>query len=353
MPGVLFLSGALFALSAPIYKLFLAFSRRGGHITLESFTGLISSLRGTPGTLWFFVFVGIFLLTYVLGHLFFRRDPKFPDRKSFRKLLYGEICDFMTEIVFKQKNGKFGKLIKNKNIRINKFAKAVVVLSHHLGIRSLLLLLVKLTPETRQKIAESLKDFMAENYGAETEEKCEFPYPNLHNYLEKRGLKHLKRFVVWQKKKEQDRRSKVYVNVLKIRLSQFFPEQCRLIIRNEAHVRLASSAWYVANTLSLISVIGILILVCSIVAHSMFSQSYDLQAFFQCHFLASLFPFSILLITINGRSKINTFLHYQRMREVIFVLETAYTAFRSKDPSLLTPPFDGIYDEEKDKDKDK
>ncbi|MFC1541829.1 hypothetical protein ACFL50_05195, partial [Candidatus Latescibacterota bacterium] len=189
-----------------------------------------------------------------------------------------------------------------------------------------------------------LRNFMSENYGADCVENCEFPYPDLHLYLKKRGLDHLLNFVVWSKSKNKQKRSKVHINVLKVRLSQFFPEKCKQLIRNEAHVRLASSTWYVSNTLSIIAVLGLILILISIYGHSINVNNYSLTSIFNTYFFATLFPFAILVISKYFKSKINSFLHYQRMREVVYVLETAYSTFRfTKFEKLLKPPFDNVY----------
>jgi hypothetical protein len=49
-------------------------------------------------------------------------------------------------------------------------------------------------------------------------------------------------------------------------------------------------------------------------------------------------PLFIFGMACYGKRKIEDILHYQRLREVCFVLETAYTAFRDS-PELLKPPF--------------
>ncbi|HTH50029.1 MAG TPA: hypothetical protein VMB21_21125, partial [Candidatus Limnocylindria bacterium] len=48
-------------------------------------------------------------------------------------------------------------------------------------------------------------------------------------------------------------------------------------------------------------------------------------------------PLLVLLFSNFAKNKIEDFLHYQRLREVFFVLETAFTAFRER-YYLLSPP---------------
>lgn len=52
-------------------------------------------------------------------------------------------------------------------------------------------------------------------------------------------------------------------------------------------------------------------------------------------------PIFVFVLSWFAWRTIRGFLHYQRLREVFFVLETAYTAFRGK-YDLLKPPFDEL-----------
>jgi len=47
------------------------------------------------------------------------------------------------------------------------------------------------------------------------------------------------------------------------------------------------------------------------------------------------------IVSVFIISRVEDFLHYQRLREIFYVLETAFTAFRDS-PHLLNPPFDGF-----------
>ena len=99
--------------------------------------------------------------------------------------------------------------------------------------------------------------------------EVQFPYSNLKNYLKKRGFHELAELVVWGRQHEEndnkqydekkksgpsrddekgDRdRSKSFINKWKIRLAFFYPEQIITLVRNEAHIRLASSVWYASE----------------------------------------------------------------------------------------------------------
>jgi hypothetical protein len=133
------------------------------------------------------------LLAYIAGHLFYRHDPKRANKSSFRRLIqYPEF-------------------------------------------------------NTLEKCRLSL--------ACATESDCEFPYPYMYDYLKQRGLNHLLPFILWDGENRRNYRTKNYINILKIRLRYHFPNKCGAIIRNEAHVRLASSTWYVSTILFRIDVL--------------------------------------------------------------------------------------------------
>lgn len=345
VPGILFISGILVAMIAPVYELIVTFSHGDRSLTFDSICSLLSSTSGTPGTLWFFMFIGIFLLTYIVGHMFFRRDPKRPDRASFDRLLYYEVKDLLRELLF----GKGPKVVSRKfllNEEAEEFTlpRWCTVLSKTKLKGLVLWIILKLRRRWRKELGKQLSSFMSQNYGADSRDNCEFPYPDLNEYLLKRGLNHLEKFVVWRKDDSKLKRSKVHMNILKVRLTQFFPEKCKQIIRNEAHVRLASSTWYVTTSLFYASLLGISLVVISAYGLGVGTQNVSASTIFGMYFPALLYPLIVLLMSFYFRGKINSFLHYQRMREVIFVLETAFTVFRFEQyQKILDPPFVDVY----------
>jgi hypothetical protein len=50
------------------------------------------------------------------------------------------------------------------------------------------------------------------------------------------------------------------------------------------------------------------------------------------------FPVAIIVLAWIVKVRIEYFLHYQRLREIFYVLETSYIAFRDH-PEVLDPPF--------------
>jgi len=289
VPGSLFIVGASVALLPPLYLIFCLSNKSKAVSLTVYFDSILSSTQHTPNMIWILAFALFVAISYELGHLFFRRDPKNPDRASFEKL------------------------VKKEQEKANK------------------------KKYTKKEYIERLKSELA----CTDKEGCQFPYVNLRDYIGKRGHCHLCPFVVWENDVTLFRRSKTFINLLKIRLKYYYPQKCSVIIRNEAHVRLASSSWYIAYTLRICSIIGVILVGFSIlidIIAKITSEPYSIY-----------FPFLIppILVLLAGeyiRTRIEHFIHYQRLREIFYVLETAFTAFRGK-WKLLDPPFSNFDDD--------
>lgn len=284
VPGALFLAGSFFIFTPPIHAIYCALSVEGYSISsLEVVKEILNSIQGTPSAIWLILFLGGGLFAYTIGHLFYRHDPKIPDRKSFKRL-YKKNC--------KDAQSKGNEYSNNK---------------------------------------------VEEDLACASSDECEFPYPAYHKYLEKRGLEHLIPFVVW--KDQPTYRSKTYINLLKIRMRYFFPDKCGTLIRNEAHVRLASSTWYVARWLGVFGGVGSILAILSLFLSTQPSGYFkSVPDAIPWHMFAFFSPFMIMLLCFFIMRSITDFLHYQRLREVFYVLETAFTAFDSE-KQLLNIPF--------------
>lgn len=192
--------------------------------------------------------------------------------------------------------------------------------------------------ELRNEFDKRLK----QEYGCTSKEDCQFPYPYYKEYLEKRGLSHLKELAIWSNEGDFQR-SKTFINTLKIRLKYYFPDKYGTITRNEAHIRLASSAWYVSGIAIYLGVLGGIVsfLAVFLKCDSKFDGEFLKLA---SHNLAAiLIPLVIALSSGYLKHNISKFIHYQRLREVFYVLETSFTAFRTKGfNDIINPPFNKI-----------
>ena len=281
-------------------------------------TELLTSIQQTPNILWLTAALILFFISYIVGHIFYRKDPQKPNRLSLKRLIVKEAK-------------QLAKQTKKKNINYKGYLDFLSSPNDS-----------SISKEDK-KLYEKLREIIKKEYACTSEKDCEFPYPYFEEYLANRGLKHLEQFITWKENKNY--RTKNFINILKMRIRFFFPDQCGTIIRNEAHVRLACSVWYAGRVVSFgaISSLLLLIITCS------FAAFYNRNDFISILLLYRVSFFIVLLIiiffTIVGeisRRHIELFLHYQRQREIVHVLETAWAAF-CMDPSgkelPMKPPF--------------
>ena len=245
-----------------IYELLFA-----SHTTIDVLK-IISSLN-TTATIE--VSILILMVSYVIGTIFFRRDPKLPDEHSYKKCVKpSQIKDPTGWVVREDKDGL----------------------------------------------------------------DIQYPYRYLYEYLMKRNLLHLAKLVPWKgtEPNTYDRRTKIFINMLKARLEFYFPEKCGTIIKNEAQIRLMSSLWYVATSLITFSFIGIFLLVVMIFCFLLKFSQLPLNIVFS--FLLTVF---VIINSYLAKLNIQKFFHYMRVREVVIVLENVYVASKEK-PEII----DGI-----------
>lgn len=159
----------------------------------------------------FWLTLSIIFLAYFCGHLLYRQTPKTPDYASFLRIRY--------------------RVIRKKN------------------------------------------DWVIEQGRGVISDEVQFPYSNLKNYLSMRGFGELSKMIEWGENITQDnvlgqdkndtfksiniQRSKTFINKMKIRLSTYYPEHSLNMIRNEAHIRLASSMWYASKYIIQVSYVTV------------------------------------------------------------------------------------------------
>ncbi len=220
----------------------------------------------------------VLVISYVFGHIFFRQNPKTPDEASYN-MVKENIKDPKSWVVQEDNEG---------NIDI------------------------------------------------------EFPYRFLFEYLNHRNLTHLSSFIPWKGRKKNTHkfRTKTFINILKVRLYFYFPEQVGQIRRNEAHVRLMTSIWYVTRAVKKLSIrIGVPIGIVSLLIALITNLDYQLLSLsFSSDFTKGLFALFISITVFFVfkwmKIKVEEFIHYQRVREIVYVLETAYIASKTN-PEIL------------------
>lgn len=219
---------------------------------------------------------------------------------------------------------------------------------------------------------------MQNESGCATEKRCDFPYMSYYKYLLKRKHYDLLKYVEWT---TQAARTKNKVNLYKIKLQLNEPNAYSIISKNESHIRMAASSWYVARLTKLISSASLVVVLAfcvvgyyyhsddislngleqSITGHV--NQDYsDIQDDKHCceniiirrqshsetrvrevselmrhiepivpfitatkfsnELLAPLFPFLTLLLSIYILRSVPRFIHYQRLREIFYTITT-------------------------------
>lgn len=352
----------------------------------DRMTRALTQIEKISGVAWFVFGLIAFPFIFFIGHIFYRQDPKLPDQKSFERL-QAELLISMNpnaEREFAPSRYEYfihrlkssihpGVELLNREQMIMRGYNEAIYNKKGGNVPS------KKYFDTRAR----------QEYCCDDKESCEFPYLFLDSYLKKRELFHLLRFTTWAYDnngerlefggKDRDRRgsrSKNFINILKVRLKFYFPSRCGTIIRNEAHIRLSSSMWYAAGSLItctrvlLISLIFIAIIriitfsigisggdECSylnnnlsylrmIENYAVLSRSncnIDLENMVSDMSISAIILGAVFLGSHYIIEKVERFIHYQRQREIVHVLETAYVAFRDT-PELLSPPFGQVLD---------
>ena len=264
VPGVVFIF-ALFP--AVVYPAGLFLSKFGVQKPdLLYICEVVMQLIRAPG---FGTLTLLFIFAYVVGHLFFRQDPKIPDQHSFRKV---------TKTIGEEGPVRLCEKEKEYNKKMN----------------------------------------IREEYN------LEFPYRYLYEYLHDRGMYHLASLVPWRGNNPETYplRTKHFINTIKVRLEFLFPYQYLRILRNEAHVRLMSSMWYASRSLQYLSAFGGLL---GIVAIGLAAMGFIPVGIVDSAYICVL-PIAIFLCAFAVKKYVECFLHYQRIREIVFILEAAYFA---------------------------
>lgn len=198
VPGLLFIIFSLLALGWPI----IIFSEQIYEFLFNAkfelnVLSIINSFT-TVTSLGFIIL--ILMISYVVGTIFFRRDPKLPDKRSYEKYVkpYQKKEDRSSWVVREDDDGT----------------------------------------------------------------DLQYPYRYLYEYLEKRNLDHLANLIPWKgaEPNTYSRRTKIFINMLKTRFEFYHPDKCGSIIKNEAQIRLMSSLWYLTNSLIIFGFIGIFFL---------------------------------------------------------------------------------------------
>ncbi|MCC8020331.1 MAG: hypothetical protein LIO85_11260 [Rikenellaceae bacterium] len=166
-------------------------------------------------------------------------------------------------------------------------------------------------------------------FACDTEEYCQFPYLYYDKYLCRREAFHLMKHVKWN---SENARSKNALNKLKMRIQLASKDEYSILVKNEAHIRMASSSRVVSYWTRTIAYHSLVVLL--LVTLLSYFVSVDGSGFLRFSGnpnldfavllrmgLIMLIPICIILLSNYIWLSVKKFLHYQRLREIFFVLQ--------------------------------
>lgn len=309
VPGIAFLIAMIPGIVVPVGAVVVS--------TLGLSEVSLPHLNGTPpsvGTIMFLLFpalMGFFVFAYIAGALFYRQNPKAADEASFRRIsnleqyLLNRFFRWLTQPAHRTLWWRVGKTrlgFSGGGEEKGKTEAAEVATRTDESAR--------VDGMVRKVVTED------KNGNRREEMPVEFPYHCLREYLTDRGLIYLAERIPWSGQKA-DRRSKHFANALKLRIQATSPEGSAILARNEAHIRLSSSMWYVCIALICFSALGLLLLIFGWAAFRIAGAG-------ELPLQLALFPTSVFVFYILTKMGIERALHYQREREILFILEIAH-----------------------------
>jgi hypothetical protein len=251
----------------------------------------------------FFAIFAIFLIffTYLIGLILSRLEIKTADRASFQrraKCLYWDLL-----------KAKAKSESKSKIQILLMYPKWVGLVAWHYCYS------MKLFDEyPNLKFQEqTFQQWLIHEFACANKAECEFPYLRLREYLKIRGLNDLAGLVNWDGETDasKKKRTRNFIDLVKLRVRFFGGDRVMHIVRNEAHVRLLSSTWWAARIDTWISIFVIIVYtVTTFVTHHKFQ------------FGAIYSTVAIFVIAGLIRLGITNYLHDLRMRELIQILGT-------------------------------
>lgn len=186
----------------------------------------------------------------------------------------------------------------------------------------------------------------------------DYPYSNLKNYLNNRGLNNLSKYVTWEE--EQDcsitNRSKSVICNMKLDIKHYCPDDYGQLMKTEAHIRFMNSMWYANKLLhKLVVSIGILSTVLSAILFivldnnllskiykrtnvdfsfrisstvstiksifiSIFGEGFETEKLMVSLILLSFLSLAYFMFNSIIKHTIENNFHYQRIREIVSVL---------------------------------
>lgn len=186
--------------------------------------------------------------------------------------------------------------------------------------------------------------------------QMDYPYPHLRQYLATRGHHCLLKFVPWcydlRNKSEPEtlERSKTKINIIKqLVISEGRSALSRDLVRNESHIRLLSSLWYILRFLQEIFVLFIVLELILVIRYILLGLSVSAAPFMIKWTIPSsvnmlpMVPLAVFIVSLFFvwflKRNIVICFHYVRTREIVMALHAAeivyQDALQNKKKSVL------------------
>lgn len=333
LPGLGFLFACIPAILLPLVWSAIALdafltARIGGSLSPLAITPFLAVL-GHYHLEMFLVLVG---LSYMIGHVLFRQDIKVPDSSSFIRAhtthipAFKKCCRFILRLFGRemrfplqwpelpperQEPEEPGHVLRKELRRWT-----APFFEHRLKLK-------QTDNKTWQVEGGKLFDGMARPHWQDgnhhdkdlADVSVEFPYHYLKEALTYRGFHRLADEIQWDgtTRTKLSERTKHLINMHKLCLEFCNIPAMRLISRNEAHIRLASSVWYGAQYIRALAFCGAILWLIAF----LLSKQYG-------GFVVV--PLATMFAALAVQSAIENALHYQRCREIYYVIQMAVLA---------------------------
>jgi|WetSurMetagenome_2_1015567.scaffolds.fasta_scaffold101365_2 hypothetical protein len=247
------------------------------------------------------------VVAYVIGTVLFRQDPKGPDA--------GSALTVWMNAKKKERSGLAVQPLKRLPPEFDLPSEDA-------------------KPRLRHRL---LAHFFVRRYLKKIDLDTQFPYHHLRCYLYARGLADLVPLIPWcpEKGSTTGLRTKMFINMLKIRIIALSPYMARDIVRNEAHVRLATSVWYALSVLRYLSALLGLSFLAPVIMLVVGAETAKAKGVESTVLVSAAYAILLLAFCVTMRWYLRKCIHYMRVREVIYVLETARMTKRLSGVDLL------------------
>jgi hypothetical protein len=302
VPGFWFIVASFPAFLFPLFYLVRLYDN-GGRQTLLSDVQKFSSAISVVHTEFF---VSVIVVSYLMGHLMFRQDPKRPDELSWIKVHLGTSNP------------------KKLSYRL-RWLWRTLGSDTRFPIREEILKAIQKDPNSSEYFTGMVRPLPDHTFL--TQVRVDFPYSHLANYLRARGFDDLTGDVKWKGDDQASLqfRSKHFINKMKAALEFNHPEKIRELTRIESHIRLHSSLWYACLYLRYLSLAGIVLgVLCNLLLWRNASPAAVSTA---------ILPTLVYLASFLVQGLIENSFHYQRTREVFYVLRYIQLANEQSRPS--------------------